>query len=169
MTNNDPACSSATASINGNQAADTIRYMDYAAWAMLWVILKKAGIAIHPDPVNLTLPHDINDDRIADHWQRAEIRRWNQQYRLNPLVQSASSSHTSVGCASSSRSKSRSCSPMPIQAAGSPHHQIPPRRKEGLTWFDFAFQSDDPLWASGRAAAQVLLRLGRSGSGVRRR
>ena len=56
---------------------------DYGAWCQVEITLKKNGTVIGT-PTLLTLPLDINGDKLADSWQDAENLKWNAQF--NPVA-----------------------------------------------------------------------------------
>ena len=68
--------------IESNRIWAPIYCKDYGAWCEVEITLKKNGVVIG-EPIKLTLPNDSNGDKLADVWQRGEVRRWNHQFRLN--------------------------------------------------------------------------------------
>jgi len=62
-----------------------IHCKDYGAWCKVAITLKKGSQSASP-PVETNVPHDINEDKIADHWQYSEIDRWNAQYHGTEVI-----------------------------------------------------------------------------------
>ena len=69
----------ATVSIAGSKMVIPIYCHDYGGWCEVEITLKKNGATIG-SPIKLTLPQDVNGDRLADHWQIQQINDWNAQY-----------------------------------------------------------------------------------------
>ena len=57
---------------------------DYGGWCEVEVSLELGGAPLG-EPFTLTVPHDGNRDRLADHWQDAEISGWNDQFGASYL------------------------------------------------------------------------------------
>ena len=72
-----------TAEVVDGMLSVPIHCKDYAAWAEIEIILRKDDEAIHQQPITVTLPQDLNGDRIAYKWQRQEVEKWNSQFRQN--------------------------------------------------------------------------------------
>jgi hypothetical protein len=66
--------------VTGNQVIIPIYCHDYGAWCEVEIDLLSGGSSILSQPLSLTVPHDGNDDRLADLWQDSEISAWNDQF-----------------------------------------------------------------------------------------
>ena len=71
------------ANVENGQLSTPIFCRDYGAWCEVEITWKKNGQLLNDEPIRITLPDDKNNDKIADHWQRGEVVRWNQQFQLS--------------------------------------------------------------------------------------
>jgi Bacterial TSP3 repeat len=69
-----------TIPVTGNQVIIPIYCHDYGAWCEVEIDLLSDSSSILSQPLNLTVPHDGNEDRLADLWQDSEINAWNDQF-----------------------------------------------------------------------------------------